>query len=929
MPSGQPQYPDIDALLRGAKRSLANANTLQAEIDTDARSMPLPKGDRGFLSDLAAGLTEHPRETLSGVLEGAKDPAKRIGARLAENVGGMAQGLFDPVGASQEMGRSFGQRAAQGQTPTLSEGIQFATGIDPSSDYPEMAADALTAVLFARGMGTKGPELGRAPSPRFAVEPRLGPSEFSVADGVKSRVSGRIPQNEGPIPVSSVPKGTAAERFAPNRSAGNFTGDPNAAAMPFQTGVDPYMPNTGAASLRPDFYAGADPIPPVVDRYAPNRGAASSRPDFYAAADPFSAPVVERYAPNISTYVPEPVVAPVEAPAVSPEPSIYPGLSEWLAKYADAAPSEPVAEPVPTVRDLLASAPEPDALPEPIDTTRYQLGAAKSLSDILPETALEPVAPPQAPRPKLAANEVAKMLEGRQRFSDANPNVELAPGQLDELDRLGVEYGRTQGELKRLLGMADADPVETGRMRQGARELGSRLRSFAKNAASPTTIGATAALPIAAAIPDDPESDWDNYARAGLMGAGILGMAHGAMGGKPASKIFADVSSGRAAQFHDVPDGIYRALRDKLGIQAAPDVVEPSAGPTLAADMPPDVAPQDMHRFMSERGAADLGVLAKYLGLPIGGAVAGSLLSDDAGEGALGGAALGGAAAFAPSVLRGLSKPGAINAHQTGSLLFSPVTLAKIATSNTSGALMKAAERGIEQGSFSPVSRMARELVDVPQLARDAREAWQSPDTHNRLDIPGGQSRGVFGAATRAVGSLDAPFRKAMERAGMSSEDALTITQQREPTTQFGKDVLNVQRGSSLGRFLFPFMKSPINAFETGVVEPIQSAGRLLRREGTRGDAAKVAMAAGAAGAGALADDALSEAPPWLQGLLMAMTGPYAVSAGIGRGLAKGTAAGAAQAVQRSVPLGQGVNPSAKGLLARLVPRIFWDYGDK
>lgn len=1180
MPSGQPQYPDIDALLRGAKRSLASADALQAEIDADARSMLMPRGDRGFLTDLASGLTEHPRETVSGFLAGAKDPAKRVGARLAENAAGIGQSVLDPVGTARDMGASIGQRVAFGQTPTLSEGVQFVTGIDPSSDYPEMAADFLAATLFARGMGMKGPELGRAPSPRFAVEPKLGPSEFAQDRFGKTRVSGRVPQSEGPIPVSSVPNGTAAERFAPNRSAGNFTGDPNAAAMPFQmgvdryapnrsplsdllnpehaadslsTGVDPYMPNTGAASLRPDFYAGADPIPPVVDRYAPNRGAASFRPDFYAAADPFSAPVVERYAPNVSTYAPEPVAAPVEAPAPSPEPSLYPGLSEWLAKHADAAPPEPVAEPVPTVRDLLARAPEPDALPEPIDTPRHQLGAAKSLSDIFPETVPEPVAPEpvthDVPRPKLAANEVSRMLEGRQRFSEANPDVELAPGQLDELDRLGVEYGRTQSELKRLLGIPNADPAEVGRMRQGARELGSRLSRFAKNAASPTTVGATAALPVAAAIPDDPNSEWDNYARAGLMGAGLLGMAAGgrrmlperfyhgspwmervvsegfnpsksnardqigswlhlsarpetasnytnlrgyhggvpnapattpgviparvlveklldlrnpspeataqladvlegnytsrmrpaapdappvtrreafssaaqtlrdntaiyeqpeirhsrldtpewdtsvdavnamerayetlweiagqaspeelsrsgldairygreegniavkspdqilgaytneplgpsaappapAPAGKPASKIFADVSSGRAKQFHDVPDGIYTALRDKLGIKAAPGAEPSVRAAPVAADVPPPVA-EDMHRFMSERGAVDAGLLAKWLGLPLGGAVAGSLLGDDAGEGALTGAALGGAAALAPTALRGLAKPGAINAHQTGSLLFSPVTLAKIATSNTSGALLKAAERGIEQRSFSPVSRMARELVDVPQLAADAREAWRNPDTHNRMDLPDGeQSRGMFGAATRAVGSLDAPFRKAMERAGMPTEDALTVTQQREPVTKFGKDALNLQRGSGLGRFLFPFMKSPVNAFETGLVEPIQSAGRLLRREGTRGDAAKVAMAAGAAGVGALADDALSEAPPWLQGLLMAMAGPYAVSAGIGRGLAKADPA----AIQRAIPLGQGVNPSAKGLLARIVPRIFWDYGDK
>ncbi|HEX7048584.1 MAG TPA: hypothetical protein VF188_00095 [Longimicrobiales bacterium] len=814
MPTGSP-YPDLDALLRGAKASLARADALQASIDADAQAMgrdqPVPDSGPAFAADLMAGITHHPLDTLAGFFQGAAKPAARVAIRLGENALGLGRVAIDPMGVARDTANTISTRIALGQRPTLSEGVKTLTGVDPSSDYPEMAADALTALLFARGIGAKGPEVGFERPPTGAVEPRIGPSEFAVTDAGKVNVGGRVPQREGPIPVAARPKG---------------------------------------------------------------------------------APAPELYAPNVSGYVPPapaPIAEPVP-PAPAPEPSVHPDLARWLARYGDAAPPDVAAvelPPVPTVRERLAQVPEPPVADIP-DGDRYVLRAPKSLSDLFPDRAptYEPPAgapaPPTvepAPRPKLAADEVAQMLRGRQRFSEQFPDAALKPGAQDELDRLGVEYNRTQRELKRLLGLSDADPAEVRRMQQGARELGARLRTGAKGAAHP-----------------------------------------------PASKVFADVSSGRAAQFHDVPDGVYNTLRDKFGGTAEPSGPGPSTGTNIAGDdVAPTVAPDDLHRFLNERGAADLGLLAKWLGLPVGGAVAGSLLDDQhPGEGAIAGATVGGAAALAPTLLRGLMKPGAFQAHQTGSLLFSPATIAKIATSNTSGALLKAAERAMEQRSLAPVGRVARELADVPQLWSDAKEAFQHPDTHSgRFDQP--QGRGLFGVATRAVGAADAPFRKAMERAGMSTEDALTVTQQREPITETGKAFVRLQRSTPVTRGLIPFMKSMVNAGETGLVEPAQSARKLMAGRGTGGDLAKVGMATGAAGAGMVGDEALKDAPPWLQGLIMAMAGPYATSMALGRGLAKGDPF---TALQNALPLGQGIGLSPKAWIARFVPRIFWDHKD-
>ena len=125
-------------------------------------------------------------------------------------------------------------------------------------------------------------------------------------------------------------------------------------------------------------------------------------------------------------------------------------------------------EPVPsTLRDL----------PEGFNELNAELGDLNAL----PET-------PVPSRPRLTAQDVSDMLAGRRKFVETNPDVTLQPGMRDELDRMGVEYNRTQRELKKLLGMPDADAAEVGRMRQGARELGSRLRRTAKDAATPPAL---------------------------------------------------------------------------------------------------------------------------------------------------------------------------------------------------------------------------------------------------------------------------------------------------------------------------------------------------------------------------------------------------------------------------------------------------------
>jgi hypothetical protein len=83
-----------------------------------------------------------------------------------------------------------------------------------------------------------------------------------------------------------------------------------------------------------------------------------------------------------------------------------------------------------------------------------------------------------------------------------------------------------------LSGDTSAGATATARSAGGA---GQSSPAAAPRAASDhlSTVGALAAPVAAQAIPEDPNSDWDNYLRAGLMGAGAMGMSASLRGKKP------------------------------------------------------------------------------------------------------------------------------------------------------------------------------------------------------------------------------------------------------------------------------------------------------------------------------------------------------------------------------------------------------------
>lgn len=333
----------------------------------------------------------------------------------------------------------------------------------------------------------------------------------------------------------------------------------------------------------------------------------------------------------------------------------------------------------------------------------------------------------------------------------------------------------------------------------------------------------------------------------------------------------------------------------------------------------------------SEAGGIDPQLLARFLGVPVGGAI-GAATGDPEHRGrnaAIGAGAGLGLALGGPAIARTIAEKGpaigtALRAHQVGSLLASPTTLAKIGISNTSSALMKAAEHSVDAGSFSPLRRLFGETVgNLPQMGRDAVAAFKAPGDFSRDATSYPSTKGLpFNLATKAVGAVDAPFRLAMERAGFPEADALTVTQQRQPNTTFGKDTVRWQQNPVAGAMV-PFLKSKMNELETGIVEPFQAGKRVLTGEGAPSDLLKAAMPAAVGAAAYAGGDAIDELPLPIRMLALSAGGLYNVPAAMGYAAHAGKhGAGAAyKALTDAIPLSAGFSLDPAKLMSRIIPR--------
>jgi hypothetical protein len=544
-------------------------------------------------------------------------------------------------------------------------------------------------------------------------------------------------------------------------------------------------------------------------------------------------------------------------------------------------------------------------------------------------------------KPHIKANEFAEMLKGREKFTEKNPGIALPPGGRDALDQAGLEYGRTQRELKRLLGMPDADPAEVGRMKQGAREMGSRLRSASKppppeftNVEPPSTANEMSEVGSGRVdrnltpeqyaaersghfvLPEDaaPVSDIRLDEMASGTGAKLEGkfgtvnrpeIAEGWVDPHPLGRRKADRSlpGSRSSEAQRLA-----APENQSAITAEMDALDSQAAPAT-----------DTHGIMNERGEVPVGALLNFIGRPVAGAAAGAAFSpeDHRMEGAVAGGALG-----AASLIPGAGKK--FEQVASAAMLSGPQTLAKIALGNTGGGLIRAGQKAIVEGNPAIMGRTLKEMLNVPRLGREAIDNFRNHAQPERLG-GGYATEGPLSIPGRLIGATDQAYQDALKRSGFNAGEAADVALTSEPKNSTLLDILNLQRKHAAVRVPAPFMKTLVGMVDQGLVDPAKAIGAAFEGKGNLAGAV-TAGTAGAAGVGGyLAGDNL---PGWAEPFGIAAAGPYAAPAAIGNALShvpKGKSpidylVAAARAVGNQMPTAEANDIDPRALLARLVP---------
>ncbi len=259
------------------------------------------------------------------------------------------------------------------------------------------------------------------------------------------------------------------------------------------------------------------------------------------------------------------------------------------------------------------------------------------------------------------------------------------------------------------------------------------------------------------------------------------------------------------------------------------------------------------------RGAIDPKLL-RTVGLGTAGAAGGAAVADEHPVvGGLLGALAGAALANPMSTAKGIQ-----TARVTGML--SGLAPAKSALGNVGAIGTAAAERG----SLAP----AREALRVPTNVKVARQAWKS-----QANPSGTAGFGKINIPGRLMGVGDQVTTQALQRAGLSLEDAqrLLLTK----PDPLGGGGLQKAVSSPVGRFAFPFQRTPFNFVSEGIQsinEALPGSGTAASRRALLTDAAVL----GGGAAGSVTDD------PKILALLAALAGPRGLPFALGAGATAG-----------------------------------------
>jgi hypothetical protein len=329
----------------------------------------------------------------------------------------------------------------------------------------------------------------------------------------------------------------------------------------------------------------------------------------------------------------------------------------------------------------------------------------------------------------------------------------------------------------------------------------------------------------------------------------------------------------------------------------------PDAGAALADDAPDWVKQQAaaadalaaMKKDPGQQGSVSPALL-KALGLPIAGAatgaVAGPMLDPDDPDAAVKGALAGGALGY------GVGHGGQelINMRNAG-LLATPSAQLKKPLSDAGAYIQKAAESAFS-GKRDEAVAMLKEMFNPVNFSNYGR-AFKNPalaedvigDTAKPYIEP---AKGLMGLVARPFAAAQYATSQAMQRAGVTPEEAKNVLLLGKPETQLAQRWLDLQKlpgwqGQAV-RAVRPFARIGTNIFERGF-QRIPGVSMLTGDPETK--VARTILGAGALGAGALtgAGDSDNEeqggepTSPLVQGLRRALMASYGVPFVLGESL--------------------------------------------
>lgn len=510
------------------------------------------------------------------------------------------------------------------------------------------------------------------------------------------------------------------------------------------------------------------------------------------------------------------------------------------------------------------------------------------------------VANPLARLFRISAPEFSGILSAREQLENKLAGLPLPAGFRDQLDRLGLEYRRTRDALAALRADPNADPRELQRLAQARSEVGARLSGMEREA-----------IRVANDVPPDVAresywrgelGDWWGASDRGALGSELaMALGSGALGGATGGALDPEHPLQGAALGALLGVAAPVAARS-LGRGRTPAAMERAAA-TLAEDVPrvpqldARIAPGGYDsRFASaaviperplpelpasllgnERGEIDPSLLYSLLSGTLGAGAGAYFDPENRTRGAALGAALG---AGAPAVIR---NPQALERLRFFSLLSSPLTHAKNVLGNVGALGAQMAERSLAEGSLDPAKNILRAVFD-PETVAAATRGFESAShfANNKLgvEVP---REGLLALPGRLMSGMDAGARNALERAGLTGDEASRAVYTGEPLSEIGKGLLQFQRRSALARLILPFVKTPINLFEMGIERSPLGLKRLLEASDPLTRRLILAQAGLGTGAAALGAEYGADNP-----YLTALAGPYALpfAAGTAYGLA-------------------------------------------